>query len=99
MFLYKLWSKFLTAFGNFKIFSYPMFLVYDPDDYAIGGEQVLEIMKKIRAGDIVLRGYDNYLDGPFIPDTLKFSHRAIYVSNGKIIHTIEEDVSETDINE
>lgn len=76
-----------------------MFLVYDPDDYAIGGEQVLEIMKKIREGDIVLRGYDNYLDGKFIPDKLKFSHGAIYVGNGKIIHAIAEGVSETDIIE
>lgn len=32
-FLYKAWSKFLTAFGDVKVFSWPMWLVYDPDDY------------------------------------------------------------------
>jgi hypothetical protein len=31
--LYKLWTKFLTAFGNVKIFRWPLFLVYDPDDF------------------------------------------------------------------
>lgn len=97
--MYKLWSKFLTVFGNIKCFSCPMFLVYDPDDYAVGGKQVLEIMKKLKPGDIVLRGYTHYLDGKFIPDKLEFSHGAIYIGNGKIIHAIAEGVSETDIIE
>lgn len=56
-------------------------------------------MKKIREGDIVLRGYDNYLDGKFIPDKLKFSHGSIYIGNGKIIHAVAEGVSETNIIE
>lgn len=31
--LYKLWSKFLTVFGDIKFFKWPLFFVYDPDDY------------------------------------------------------------------
>jgi uncharacterized protein YycO len=39
------------------------------------------------------------LDGCFIPDPLSFSHGAIYIGNGKIIHAIAEGVSETNIIE
>lgn len=42
--LYALWSKFLTAFGDLKIFSYPMFFVFDPDDFQVTGQDVLDIM-------------------------------------------------------
>lgn len=98
-FLYRLWSKFLTGFGEVKIFKFPMFIVYDPNYFKVGGKQVLEIMKILKPGDIILRGYDSYLDGVFIPDALKFSHGAIYVGDGKIIHAVAEGVSETDVIE
>lgn len=98
-FLYKLWSKFLTAFGEIKIFKFPMFLVYDPHYFSVGGEQVLDIISILEPGDIILRGYDNYLDGCFIPDPLSFSHGAIYIGNGKIIHAVAEGVSETNVIE
>lgn len=98
-FLYKLWSKFLTAFGEVKIFKFPMFLVYDPHYFSVGGEQVLDIISILEPGDIILRGYDNYLDGCFIPDPLSFSHGAIYIGNGKIIHAVAEGVSETNVIE
>ena len=98
-FLYKLWSKFLTAFGEIKIFKFPMFLVYDPHYFSVGGEQVLDIISILEPGDIILRGYDNYLDGCFIPDPLSFSHGALYIGNGKIIHAVAEGVSETNVIE
>jgi uncharacterized protein YycO len=33
----------------------------------------------------------------FIPDPLSFSHAAIYIGNGKIIHAVAEGVSETNV--
>lgn len=36
--LYKIWSKFLTMFGNIKIFKWPLFLVYDPNYFNVGGK-------------------------------------------------------------
>lgn len=98
-FFYKLWSKFLTAFGEIKIFKFPMFVVFDPNYFKVGGKQILDILKIIQPGDIILRGYDSYLDGKFIPDPLGYSHGAIYIGNGKIIHAVAEGVSETDIIE
>ena len=97
--IYKIWSKFLTFFGDIKIFKYPMWFVYDPDAYEVTGDKVLEIMEIIKPGDIILRGYNHYADGKFIPDKLKFSHGAIYVGDNTIIHAIAEGVSTTNIVE
>ena len=44
-----------------------------------------------------MRGYTKYLDGYFIPDKLAFSHGAIYIGDGKIIHAVAEGVSETNV--
>ena len=95
--IYKWWSKFLTFFGDIKVFSYPLWLVYDPDDFQVGGKKVLEIFKTIKPGDVILRGYNKYLDGKFIPSKTKFSHGAIYVGEGKIIHAVADGVSLTNI--
>ena len=35
--LYVAWAKFLTWFGNIKVFRFPMFIVYDPSEYAMDG--------------------------------------------------------------
>jgi cell wall-associated NlpC family hydrolase len=90
--LYKLWSKFLTAFGNVKIFKYPFWIIYDPDDYEVTGEKISEILSILKPGDIVIRGYKHYLDGKFIPSKAGWSHGAIYVGDNQIIHAVVEGV-------
>lgn len=94
-FLYKVWAKFLTHFAEVKIFKFPMFIVYDPHYFDVGGEQVLDILNTLKPGDIILRGYDCYLDSKFIPDPLDFSHGGIYIGDGKIIHAVAEGASYT----
>jgi hypothetical protein len=91
-FIYKCWSKFLTWFGNIKIFSYPFWIVYDPSEYAVTGEKLLEILNIVKPGDIILRGYAEYLDSKFIPDKLKYSHCGIYIGNNTVVHAIAESV-------
>lgn len=66
------YEKALTWFGDLKYFKAPFFLVYDPSSYRVRGEDVREVIDIIRSGDVVLRGYDHYLDGLFIPG--EFSH-------------------------
>ncbi|MDT8376454.1 MAG: hypothetical protein RQ867_06905 [Mariprofundaceae bacterium] len=66
------YEKLLTWFGDLKYFKFPLFLVYDPSSYRVRGEDVREVIDIIRPGDVVLRSYDNYLDGLFIPGL--FSH-------------------------
>ncbi len=97
--LYTLWSKFLTIVGDIKLFRYPFWIVYDPNYFKMTGNKIIEVMEILKPGDIILRGYDMYLDSKSIPDKLKFSHGAIYIGDGKIIHAIAEGVSYTNIIE
>lgn len=36
-FLYKAFAKFVTWFGNIKVYRFPFFVIYDPDDYNVDG--------------------------------------------------------------
>ena len=98
-FFYKIWAKFLTIFGDIKIFKWPMFFVYDDSDFGITGEKTIEIMEVLQPGDIVLRGFDHYCDSKFIPDPLCYSHGAIYIGDNKVIHVMAEGVMKTDMVE
>lgn len=88
-------KTFLKILGDIKVFRFPMFVIYDPKTFAIKGYHTRQAMDALEAGDIVLRGYNCYLDGYFIPGT--FSHSGIYVGEGKIIHAIAEGVQEIDV--
>ena len=94
--LYKIWAKFLTWFGNIKIFKFPLFVVYDPSMYKMDGKHIIKAFQLLQPGDVILRGYDNYLDGYFIADPYDYSHGAIFIGKGKIIHAVAEGVSEID---
>jgi uncharacterized protein YycO len=83
-----LYERILTIFGDIKIFKWPFFLIYQPKGYKIRGEIVQHILSVIEEGDILLRGYDDYLDGKFIPS--KFSHAGFYYGNNTVIHSIAE---------
>ncbi len=74
-------SGFLKMFGDIKYFPWPMFFIYDPKGYQVRGDEVREVINCIQPGDILLRGYDKYLDGLFIPGY--FSHAGLYV--GEVI--------------
>lgn len=95
---YKLKSKFLTFFGDLKVYPYPFFLVYHPTSFRIKGTHTREIMNIIEPGDIVMRGYVNYLDGYFIPKGESgCSHSGLYVGDNTVVHSIAEGLSEIDI--
>lgn len=94
---YHYWSKFLRILGDIKVFKYPMWLQYSPDeyDYKIHGEQLRTLISKLEPGDVVLRKYTCYLDNYIIPG--EFSHSGIYIGDNKIIHAIAEGVQEIDV--
>lgn len=89
-FLYKIWSKFLTFFGDIKIFKFPMFIVYDPFYFKMTGEKILEAIEILEPGDCILRRYDSYLDSKFINGD--YSHGAIYIGDNTIIHAVAPKV-------
>ena len=63
----KVYNGFVKVFGDIKVFKFPLFAVYDPGGYKVKGEDIREVIQKLRPGDILIRGYENYLDGYFIP--------------------------------
>lgn len=73
-------ERFLTVFGDLKVFRWPLFFLYDPGSYRVKGEDMREVIKAVKPGDILVRGYENYLDGYFIPGY--FSHVGMYL--GKV---------------
>ena len=93
--LYKIQAKLLTWFGNIKIFKWPLFIVYDPTCYQVFGQQILDILEVIKPGDVLLRGYDMYADGKFVPGD--YSHGAVYIGDNTVIHAIAEGVQEINI--
>jgi hypothetical protein len=93
---YALKEAFLRFLGDLKFFRrQPRFLVlpnllltlplgstllYDPRSYRIKGHDMRAAMKDIQPGDILVRGFDDYVDGTFIPGF--FSHVGLYL--GKV---------------
>ena len=87
--IYSIWSKFLTYFGKIKVltFNFIPILAYDPEPLIVDGYDVTHIMEIAKPGDVLIRGYDDYLDGRFIPDELGYSHAGLYVGDGEVIHS------------
>jgi len=75
--LTKIYNGFVKALGDIKVFPYPMFILYDPGSYRIKGDEMREVMQAVQPGDILVRGYVNYLDGYLIPGF--FSHAGLYL--------------------
>ncbi len=93
---YALKETFLRFFGDLKFFgeqprlfvlphllittSIGGALLYDPRSYQVKGSDMRKAMADIQPGDILVRGFDNYVDGNFIPGF--FSHVGLYL--GKV---------------
>ena len=97
--LYKMRSKFLTWFGNLTIVPslhhFPILSHNVP--YKVTGDDVLQIMEIIQPGDVLLRGYDKYVDGKFIHDEKGYSHAGLYAGNNDVIHAVSPCVERTSI--
>ncbi len=91
----KIWCKFLTIFGDIKVFKFPMFIIYQPKGYRVTGKETENVLNVIQDGDILVRGYYDYLDGKIIKGF--FSHAGFYYGEHKVIHAIAEGVVEEHI--
>lgn len=93
---YALKEAFLRFFGDLKLFDgqprlfvlphllstlpFGGTLLHDPRSYQVKGGDMRKAMADIKPGDILVRGFDNYVDGKFIPGF--FSHAGLYL--GKV---------------
>ncbi len=85
---YNIQSWLLKKFAHIKVFKYPLFITYNPTTFKLKSDSYYAVRKLVKPGDILLRGYDSYLDGYCIPGL--YSHAAIYVgwspNGGSFIH-------------
>ena len=95
------WLKetFLTIFGKIKVSKYPMWLSYSPTTYKVKGEQYRQAVEVLKPGYVIGRGYDDYLDGWFIPGD--YSHTCICSANNElyqyVIHAMSQGVFQQDL--
>src|SRR5512138_1107006 len=82
------WARFvdwvITKFGDLKLFRGTInplkpwtVIAYDPGSFAVKGEDVRAVMAALEPGDLLVRGYHDYLDGKVIPGY--FSHVGLYL--------------------
>lgn len=84
-------DSFIAWIGRMKYYTAPFSLVEDPGSYKITGAEIRELIDgKLLPGDILLRGYDGYLDGIMIRLSgggaglgTYFSHAALYLGELK----------------
>lgn len=87
----KIKEKLLSIFGDIKLIPWPLFAYYQKGDYyKVSGEDTEQVISVIEPGDVVVRGYDSYLDGYFIPG--EYSHSGVCVGDGCVIHAVAEGV-------
>ena len=87
--LNKMVDRFIAWIGTLKYFTSPLSLVEDPGSYKIKGDEIRTLIDtELQAGDILLRGYDGYLDGVMIGLSgggqgigRHFSHAALYLGD------------------
>jgi hypothetical protein len=91
----KIWKGFMQWFGDIKIYPYPMFVMFASTSYKIKGPDVRQIMDVVRPGSVLLRRYDHYISGLMIKGY--FTHAAIYIGDGRIIHMLGDGICEDDI--
>lgn len=79
-------AAFMAWVGTLKVFPRPLCVIEEPGAYRIKGKESRAILKTIQPGDILLRGYDGYVDGFFIRRLSgtggkvgNFTHAALYV--------------------
>lgn len=80
-------DRFIAWIGTLKYFTSPLCMVEDPGSYKIKGPEIRELVENVlQSGDILLRGFDGYIDGIFIRHSggaegigAFFSHAAIYL--------------------
>jgi hypothetical protein len=88
-------NKIIALFGHLR-YAITVFpgIVYKPKGYKVKGKVTQTIMDNIKPGDILIRGYDDYISSRLIG---KWSHTGIYVGNNTVIHAVGAGVVKENI--
>jgi uncharacterized protein YycO len=92
----KLIKVIVNVFGNIQFFSQPFFcLLWGDSHYKIKGPEMRKVIDELQEGDIIMRRYDRYVSGWFIPGF--WTHVGIVASDKTIIHAMTKGVIEEDL--
>lgn len=93
---FKLSSFIIKFFGNVQLFPYPFFcLLWGDTHYRVGGPETRKLLDALKPGDIILRRYDRYMSGWFIPGF--WTHVGLMLTEDIIIHATTKGVITEDI--
>lgn len=92
----KLIKSIVNVFGNIQFFPQPFFcLLWGNSHYKVKGPEMRKVIDELQEGDIIMRRYDRYVSGWFIPGF--WTHTGIVVSEKTIIHAMTKGVIEEDV--
>ena len=81
--------------GKIYIVKTPFYMIYNPHMHRLKGYEIRTLINNLKAGDIILRSYNGYLNSYLTPGF--WSHAGLVISNEKVIHAIGKGVIEEDI--
>lgn len=86
----------IKLFGDIQFLPYPFFIVlWGSTHYKIKGDEMRHLTNLIKPGDVLLRRYDRYVSGWFIPGY--YTHAAIAKNRTTVIHATTHGVCEEDL--
>jgi hypothetical protein len=88
------WKTIVKPTGDIYFHKYPMFVTYKPSMHKIKGNEIRDVMKKVKPADILLRRFDGYLNTLL---TGYWGHAALYVGYDDVIHAVSKGVICDDI--
>lgn len=95
---YRFRKAILTVVGDIKVLRGPFWLIYQPRAFRVQGLETRLVSSIVRPGDVLMRSYENDLDGFFIPKGVsRCSHSGVYVGDGVVVHSVAEGAQEIDL--
>lgn len=85
----------VQVIGEYRVSEHFPYIVPMGDPYEVTGWMIHQCEQMLKPGDILLRRYEGAVLSWFIPG--RFSHSAIYIGNGVVVHALGDGVQKTDI--
>ncbi|HLD90947.1 MAG TPA: YiiX/YebB-like N1pC/P60 family cysteine hydrolase [Patescibacteria group bacterium] len=91
---YKIKNTLIAWFSDIRVYA-GGFVLFGNSSYSIKGPDTRYVLNVLEPGDVLLRRYDHYLGSILIPGY--WSHAALYVGDGYVIHMLGQGINKEDI--
>lgn len=83
------WRFVLRVISNMKLSLYPFWIQFNAKGYKVRGTDIERVMQEVSPGDVLLRGYDQFLGSRLIG---RWSHAGIVVDSTHVVHALGDGV-------